>query len=151
MCFENRSTPVCCIAIFSALVLIGGVLMLFFTVKVTGMDLVDELSKTEGFERLDDVKGLFFAILLAFSIITICLAMCGFCCRCFVSRRWAFVYGIILLPTWIVLVSFGAVFVGMSVWGKEKIETECEKLSDLLSINFTKDIADRTIDIDINL
>ena len=102
--------------------------MLYFTVSVTGMDLVKELSKTEGFERLKDVEQLFFAILLTFTLITILLAMCGCCCKYMVSRRWTCLYSIILFPSWIVLVAFGGVFVAMSVWGRDKIETECEKL-----------------------
>ena len=151
ICFESRNTPVCCIAILSILTFIGGVLMIVFTVIVTGMDVVDELSKTEGFDRFNDVKGLFFAILLVFSLITICLSTCGLICRCVTSRRWACVYGVLLLPSFIVLVVFGFIFVAMSAWGKEKIEQECLKLSEALSFDIDKEVAGKAIDIEINL
>ena len=53
MCFSKRKTATNCIAVIAALSLIGGILMISFTVQLVDMKVLTELSEAEDFEKLD--------------------------------------------------------------------------------------------------
>ena len=122
MCFSKRKTATNCIAVIAALSLIGGILMIGFTVQLVDMKVLTELSEVDDFDRFDEVRSVFFFILLIIAILTILLSICGLFCRCLKNRCWTIWYGVFLFPSFLILIVFGGVFIAFSVWGKDKIE-----------------------------
>lgn len=53
MCFSKRRTATNCIAVIAALTLIGGCLMIGFTVQLVDLKVLTKLSDTDDFDKFD--------------------------------------------------------------------------------------------------
>ena len=130
MCFEKRKTPARCIAVLSALAAIMGILMIVFSFMLTNSDLLDQMGK----EDADIKSGVdsTFTMLLIFSLATIAIAVIGFFLLCCKNRCITCTYGIILLPTWIILIVVGFLATAIATAADDAITTECNNLTGVL-------------------
>lgn len=127
MCFEERKTPMRCIVILSALAAICGIMMIIFSFMISNNSLIE---KMEGKDLLD-IEGqvdFIFVALLIFSLATIVISVLGFFFICCKNRVYACAYGIVLLPSWIVLVTVGFVALAASVIADDEITRICEEI-----------------------
>ena len=127
MCFEDRKTPTRCIMVLSALAAICGLVMIVFSFMLTNNDVIENMEKENA--DIGDAKKLIFLVLLIFSLITIVIAALGFMFACCKNRCFAVLYGLLLLPSFIVIVIIGAVSIAASVAASDTIEEECAKLA----------------------
>lgn len=127
MCFEKRKTPVAILCGCSVVAVIFGILMIVFSILLTSNKLLTEMEET--YSELSDARKLMFVGLLIFALITIGIAACGFFCKCVKNRCFTCLYGIILLPTWIVTIIIGASALALSAGSKQWLEDECVKIN----------------------
>ena len=146
MCFEKRKTPARCIAVLSGLAAIMGILMIVFSFMLTNSDLLDQMGK----EDADIKSGVdsTFTMLLIFSLATIAIAVIGFFLLCCKNRCITCTYGIILLPTWIILIVVGFLATAIATAADDAITKECNTLT-TYSTGTTYNNQDITISLDI--
>jgi hypothetical protein len=94
-----------------------------------------------------DVRKYIFAALLVFSLVTILIAALGLMFTCCKNRCFAVMYGILLFPSWIIILVIGIISVGASVAASDEIEKECLKISAETSRTYGS--SDITIALDI--
>merc|ERR1712048_641480 len=126
MCFKKRKTPARCIAVLSGLAAIMGILMIVFSFMLTSSDLLDQMGKED--QDIKDGVDSTFTMLLIFSLATIAIAVIGFllCCK---NRCITCTYGILLLPTWIILIVVGFLATIIAVAAEDAIIEECDKFT----------------------
>ena len=127
MCFEKRKTPAKILCGCSAFAAIFGILMIVFAFMLTNNAILEQMEKEN--PDIKDSKSLVFIILLIFSLATIAIASLGFLLRCIENRCFTCLYGIILLPTWIVLVVIGFVSLAASTASTDAIQDACVEQS----------------------
>lgn len=123
MCFDKRKTPVAIICGCSVVAVIFGVLMIVFAFLLTNNKILDQMQQENA--DIDSARKAAFTLLLIFSLTTIAIAALGFCFRWVKNRCFACIYGIILLPTWIVLIVVGIITLAASVASSDHIEKQC--------------------------
>jgi hypothetical protein len=123
MCFEKRKTPVCIIAVLSVITLLAGILMIAFAFMFTNSAILENIGKED--KTVKDGKDLIFMILLIFSLSTIVIGGLGFLFKCVKNRCFACTYGIVLLPTWIVVLVVGLLALAAAVTSEEAIQSTC--------------------------
>ena len=127
MCFEKRKTPVRCIICLSLFAIIASIVMIAFSFVLTNADILDQIGKED--VEIKDAKDRVFTVLLIFSITTLIIGAMGFCFKCLKNRCFAFIYGLILLPTWLAVIIIGGIAVAAAALSKTALTDTCERLS----------------------
>ena len=128
--FETRRWPLCIVVGGSFFVVVAGIVMIAISVMFYNSDVVENVSKED--DRIDDGRKFIFVCLLIFSLVTLLVGGLGFCFCWTKSRLFACLYGLVLLPTWIFILTVGVVAVAFVYVGKDRIEEECQDLVDRL-------------------
>ena len=132
MCkFYSRRCPLWIVTGGSFIVALAGVIMIVIAVMFYNSELVENVSKED--EAIEDGRKFIFVSLVIFALFTIAIGLLGFCFCYTDSKIFACTYGLVLLPTWIFVLTCGIVAVAVSFAGKDRIEDECNKISDRLS------------------
>ena len=120
MCFDERKTPANVILVMSVLGAICGIVMIAFAFMLTNSEILEQIEK----ENVDvkDARHLVFLMLLIFALLTIFVSGLGMCLKFIENRCFTAVYGIILLPVWIVVIVVGIIAVAASGAAKDRIE-----------------------------
>ena len=146
-CFKKRRKATNCIAAIATLSILGGILMIAFTVKLYNMKVLKELSEDDGFDWFHKHRVLVYVTLLTIAILTILLSICGLFCRFLENIGWTVWYGVFLLPSFLILIASGSVFIALSFLGTDKVEEECSKLLETLVFK----VDDESVKIHIDL
>ena len=112
MCFSQRKKPACIVAILSAVILAVAIAMIALSVKFTGADIFKAFKDVDG--ELGKLKNVTFYILGGFSMLAFILAVWGLCLLKCSNKCCSIVFGVCLLPTWIVTFIFGCVIAWFS-------------------------------------
>ena len=124
MCkFETRKCPLCIVVSGSFFVTIAGIAMVAIAFMFYNSDVIENIGKED--DKIADGRNFIFFCLVVFALVTILVGMLGFCFCCTKSKLFSCSYGIVLLPTWIFVLTVGIVALAVSFAGKEKIEDEC--------------------------
>ena len=99
-----------------------GIAMIIMSFFMTDKEILKELEKEESFDELEEYRKLIFFTLLVFSLTAIFVSALGFCLKCCYNRCFVCCYGFILLPTWIVVLSFGILSFTIATVGQDEIE-----------------------------
>ena len=126
MCFEKRKTPVRCIMCLSICVVIASIVMIIFAALITNSNIIEQVGKED--KSISDAADRVFVVLLIFSLTTMLIGGLGFCFKCIKNRCFAFIYGLILLPTWLAVLIIGFIAVAAATVSKEALETSCTNL-----------------------
>ena len=126
MCFDKRKTPVRCIMCLSICAVIASIIMIVFSVLITNSDILDQVGKEDA--SIKDAQDRVFIVLLIFALTTMLIGGLGFCFKCIKNRCFAFLYGLILLPTWLAVIIIGGIAVAAASVSKEALENTCETL-----------------------
>ena len=143
MCCSSRGAAVKAIGCLSILAGIAGILMIVFSFILTNSEFITKIGEAKAFEEVEDSRKFIFYVLVAFSVITILIALCGCCFKCCKNRCFAITYGIILLPTWIFVVIVGGLAAGLSVSSGEVVETQCGNIASRLTVS----VGDNGLDV----
>ena len=112
MCFSQRNKPACIVAMFSAIVFILACIMLALSIKFTGADVFKAMKDEDG--EIDKLKNITFFILASFSGIALMLGICGLCQLKCKRRCCSVIFGVCLLPTWVITFIFGCIIAWFS-------------------------------------
>ena len=124
MCkFESRKCPLCIVVSGSFFVACAGIAMVAIAFMFYNSDVIENIGKED--DKIADGRNFIFFCLVVFALVTILVGMLGFCFCCTKNRLFACSYGLVLLPTWIFVLTVGFVALAVSFAGKEKIEDEC--------------------------
>ena len=135
----KRNIAVASISCLAILVGISGICMMVFSFLLTNSEFIEKITKAKAFEDVDDARKMIFWALVIFSVVTILLAFCGCCFKCCWNRCFAWAYGIILTPVWILVVIFGGLAAGASVASGDTVEDTCKDLAAKLAFNVDED------------
>lgn len=108
---------------------ICGIVMIIMSFLMTDKEILKQLEEDKNFEDMEDGRKLVFLFLLMFSLVAILVSACGFCLKCCENRLFVCCYGLILLPTWIVVLLFGGLSLAVATVGKDELEDECNRLA----------------------
>ena len=125
MCFAQRKKPACIVAILSAVILAVSIAMIALSIKFTGADLFKAFKDEDG--EISKLKNITFYVLMFFSVIAMVLGICGLCLLRCTNRCYPIVFGVCLLPTWIVTFVFGAIIAWFSNSSPSTIRQFCNK------------------------
>lgn len=132
MCFSHRKKPSCIVAILSSLMLALSIAMIVLSFKFTGADIFKAFKGED--EELDKLANIIFYILCAFSFIALVLGIWGITLIKCTNLCCPVVYGVCLLPTWIITIVFGAVIAWFSNSSPATIQSFCNLNEDSDSI-----------------
>ena len=127
-CFERRKYPAWIVLIMSSLAAIAGIVMIIFARNVHENALLDKAQTVDEVDSkvdLERLRELVFIGLVAFSSICILAGLLGICLFWIKNRCCAVIYGILLFPTWIVVVVVGGAAVWASTASSDVLEEEC--------------------------
>ena len=127
MCFDKRKTPVRCILCLSVFAVIASIVMIAFSFILTNADILDQIGKEDA--EIKDAKDRVFIVLLIFALSTMLIGGLGFCFKCIKNRCFAFLYGLILLPTWLAVIIIGGIAVAAATLSKDALVESCERFS----------------------
>ena len=127
MCFDKRKTPVRCIMCLSICAVIASIVMIIFAALITNSDILDQIGKEDS--NIKDAKNRVFIVLLIFALSTLLIGGLGFCFKCIKNRCFAFLYGLILLPTWLAVLIIGFVAVAAAAMSETALTDTCNKLA----------------------
>jgi len=125
MCFSQRKKPACIVAILSGVVLAVACAMIALSLKFTGADLFKAFKDDDG--EVEKLKNITFYILGSFSVIAFVLGIWGLCLLRCNNRCCPIVFGVCLLPTWIVTFIFGCIIAWFSNSSPSTIQQFCNK------------------------
>ena len=123
-CFSVRNIPLKIVMWLSFLVFLVGIVMIVYTFLFTNADVVEQMGKQN--DQVDSGRKFIFVVLMIFAFVTIIVGCLGCVFKWVKNKLFACVYGFILLPTWIMVITVGAFATWLSFAAKDKIEEECE-------------------------
>ena len=126
MCFEKRKTPVRCIMCLSICAVLASIVMIIFAALITNSSILEQVGKEDA--SIKDSADRVFIVLLIFALTTMLIGGLGFCFKCIKNRCFAFIYGLILLPTWLAVLIIGFIAVAAATVSKEALESSCTTL-----------------------
>ena len=130
--FKSRKTPAWIVFILSVLAVGAAAVMVWFSVELNKSEVIDKIGSLEEIQDAFDfeyVRELVFKALLILGGSVILTSICGILTSiCDPHRCFVVLYGIWLLPIWILIVTFGSVAVIANSMGAGKLEEECEKV-----------------------
>lgn len=134
MCFSTRKRPACIVAILSGVTFAIACAMVALSIKFTGADLFQAFKSDE--DEVNRLKNVTFYILAAFSGLAVLLSLWGLCLLKVTNRCCSIVFGVCLLPTWILTFTFGCIIAWFSNSSPSTIQQFCNK--DDYNSNFIK-------------
>lgn len=131
--FKTRNRWALVVIILSAVVAIGGIVMVGLSVKFyTSEDEFWSADMGDMNEEMDSIRNGVFGALLVFSIVAVIVGGFGMSCLCgpckpdaTCARAWPITYGIILSVVWIVYFVVGGIVTGMATQLPEAIQQSC--------------------------
>ena len=124
MCFSQRKKPACIVAILSGVVLAVAISMIALSIRFTGADVFKAFKDEDG--EIAKLKNVTFYILASFAVLAFILGIWGLCMlRCCKNRCCPIVFGVCLLPAWIVTFIFGCVVAWFSNSSPSTIQQFC--------------------------
>ena len=149
MCFKQRKGPAIAVTIFSGLVVIVGLIMIYLSFKFKGIEVLslgeDNASETSNNE-ISDFRNTAFVILFSASLIAVLVGTCGMSLMCIKHRGCAVAFGCALLPVWIILFFFGVIIAVFSNSSQQTIEQFCNNVD--MQSDYIDSIRDVVADID---
>ena len=124
-CFKKRKTPAKVIFVLAGIASVMAICMIAFAFLLTNNDVLKNMEKED--DDLKDARQLLFLVLLCFALAIIAVAALSFFLRCISNRCYVMTYGCILLPSWIIVVIFGAIATAISIAAEDTIQDECIK------------------------
>lgn len=112
MCFSTRKKPACIVAILSAVILATAIAMIALSIDFTGADIFKAFKNEDG--EVNKLKDVTFYILAGFSLAVLILSICGLCLLRCNNKCCPIVFGVCLLPTWVLTFIFGCVIAWFS-------------------------------------
>lgn len=100
---------------------------------------------------ISDVSDRIFVVLMIFALATMLIGAIGFCFYCVKNRCLAFVYGLILLPTWIAVIVIGAIAVAASALSEKHLTDTCNKIANDISYTYSTNTAGTTHEVKYSL
>lgn len=128
MCFDERKTPVNIIFLMSILVVICAIIMVVFTVMATTNDTMDNLKEVKSFDDINGMASIFAIFFFGLAVFILIQAILGFCFKCCKHPCYAWCYGILSFPVWLLLLVFGGLAVGVALAGEDEMVKVCEKI-----------------------
>lgn len=126
-------------AILSAVTLAVSIAMLALSIRFTGADVFKAFKDEDG--EINKLKNITFYILATFSVIALMLGVCGLCLLKCDNRCCPIVFGVCLLPTWIVTFIFGAIISWFSNSSVSTIQQFCNNDDyDSMFIRYGRDL-----------
>ena len=89
----------------------------------TNSSILDKVGAED--KTITEAKDRVFMILVIFSLITILIGALGFLFKCIKNRCFTCTYGIILLPTWIVVIVVGLLALAAATLSEDAINSSC--------------------------
>ena len=129
MCFSSRKTPACIVGFLSILGIVAGILMIYFAAKLRNSEFLDKVQEIDEVESQVDIKAyrdIVFIVLLLFSLVAIVAAVMGIGSCKIKNRCYTCCYGILLLPTWITVMTMGGISVFLSYAAEDAVQEQCE-------------------------
>ena len=123
MCFVTRKKPACIVAILSTVIICMAASMIALSVDFTGADLFKAFKSED--DEINKLKNVVFYILIAFSLIALIVGCWGLCLFKCTNRCCPIVFGVCLLPTWIVTFIFGCIIAWFSNSSATTIQQFC--------------------------
>ena len=128
-CFKKRNTPACIVFVLSFLAVVAGIAMIYFAVKLNNSQFMDKISEVEDLKEKIDFdyarKWIFFYLIIFSCLAIICAVLGMFACNTRTQKWYIRLYGILLLPTWMVIIGVGGTAVYYSTKGKDMLMEEC--------------------------
>ena len=128
MCCPNRKVPAYIVLFLSALGIIAGIVMIYFSVKINNSEILDELQNVEEIKKnfdMESIRKYVFLGLLLFALVVLVASVMGILACKINHRCYTMCFGIILLPTWIVIFIVGAVASIAANTGPEVFTEQC--------------------------
>ena len=98
------------------------------------MDKVQEIDEVESQVDIKAYRDVVFIVLLLFSLVAIVAAVMGIGSCKIKNRCYTCCYGILLLPTWIVVMTMGGISVFLSYAARDAVEEQCAKYVDKIEV-----------------
>jgi uncharacterized membrane protein YesL len=99
--------------------ILASVVMIIFAALITNSDIVQQVGKEDA--SISDAADRVFVVLLIFALTTMLIGGLGFCFKCIKNRCFAFIYGLILLPTWLAVIIIGFIAVAAATVSKDAL------------------------------
>ncbi len=112
MCFAQRKKPACVVGILSAVVLSAAIAMIALSVRFTGADLFKAFKEDDA--EISKLKNISFYILISFSGIVFLLGIWGLLLLKCTNRCCSILFGVCIMPTWVIIFVFGCVMAWFS-------------------------------------
>ena len=142
MCFATRKKPACIVAILSSVIICVAVAMIALSVDFTGSDLFKAVKNEDG--ELKKLQNGIFYIICGFGILALIIGCWGLCIFKCTNRCCPIVFGVCLLPTWIVTFIFGCVVAWFSNASPATIQQFCENDDyDSIFIKWGRDLVEQ--------
>jgi len=132
-CFSGRKTPACIVFFLSFLAVAAGIMMIVFAARLQNSEFLDKVQDVDEVETAVDLKkyrNLFFIGLVLFALIAIVAAIMGIGACKIKHRCYTCCYGLLLLPTWIMIILIGTGAVFVSYASEDVIEDKCAEYMD---------------------
>lgn len=139
MCFSTRKKPACIVAILSAVILATAFAMIALSINFTGADIFKAFKNEDGeVNKLADVT---FYILASISLMVLILGICGLCLLRCNNKCCPIVFGVCIMPTWVLTFIFGCVIAWFSNSSASTIQQFCtSEESDSVFIGWGRDL-----------
>jgi asparagine N-glycosylation enzyme membrane subunit Stt3 len=112
--------------VLSICAILASIVMIIFAALITNSDIITQVGKEDA--SVSDAADRVFIVLLIFSLTTMLIGGLGFCFKCVKNRCFAFIYGLILLPTWLAVLIIGFIATAAATVSKEALATSCTNL-----------------------
>ena len=123
MCFSARKKPACIVGILSAVILATAVAMIALSINFTGADIFKAFKDEDG--EVNKLKDVTFYILASISVLCLTMGICGLCLMRCNNKCCPIVFGVCLMPTWVLTFIFGCVIAWFSNSSAETIQEFC--------------------------
>lgn len=141
MCFSQRKKPACIVAILSAVILATAIAMIALSVNFTGADIFKAFKDED--DEVNKLKNVTFYILASISGLALILGLCGLCLIRCNNRCCPIVFGVCLLPTWIMTFIFGCIIAWFSNSSPSTIQSFCsEEAHDSMVIEYGRNLVE---------
>ena len=148
MCFKQRKGPAIAVTIFSGLIVIVGLIMIYLSFKFKGTDVFNlgEDSESTADNEVSDFKNTAFRVLFSASLIAVIIGGCGMSLMCIKHRGCAVAFGCALLPVWVLLLISGVFIAVFSNSSSTTIVQFCNNVD--MQSDYIDSIRDFVGDID---
>ena len=124
--FTDRRKPVWCVIILGIVAALCAILMIVYAYRLTAAEVLKKLEKDEDFNDVEKFRWAIFFVFLIFCTITILISFMSFGFIRQKNRYFACAYGTLLMPTWMILLTFSIIsFVTISL-SNIAINTGCK-------------------------